>query len=317
MTQHPLRLLTLPYLILTLAAVNAHSEDSPLLLIATVGYQDRLLDFDQKYVGNAENSAQFDVHLPIISTAMTAAKGSWFFTIKYEGSLAGISATSNETDRSTLLQSNLIALEGSGLDVERSDLSFTLGYNIRENFNVFIGMLDGETQLKPDPFCANPLDASPCSRTNRAFQQFFLADNGLAANQKPYTQIYSESGPYLGLTYSWAVKDYGSLSLNVAYASMEGEYQDNANDPDNVFSDPGSGLPTFVAFNYQGDTTGTSLALTWSGSLGAASAYYFDLRRQQYEMDGEDATGLPNFEGVSLKTVEEMLGLSMGLRFYF
>lgn len=277
-------------------------------IIPALAYQDKSLSFDQKYSGDATNQAKFSVHLPMIYAGVTVAFERFFVSLKMEQNLSETSATTDETDRSIVLESNLIALDGSNVEVDRQDITFTVGYNIWKSVNIFVGYLDGETTLTPDPFCANPFGTTQCSRTNRAFQQFFLGDGGFVDNQPTYRQTYTEDGFYFGAAYGHPVSDVGTLTFSLAYASMDGEYKDNANDPD-------SDLANFIPFSYQGDTTGTSFGITWTSGLGETSAYFIDIRRQDYSMDGEDTTG--NLSTVSLETDETMTGITAGLQLYF
>ncbi len=293
--------------------------------IASIAYQDKKLTFDQQYSGTQSNSADFSVHIPVINFSLTTAYKKFFAAVKLEKNFSTTSTTTTETDRSADGEINLIALQGSDVDVSREDVSLTLGYNAWRTLNLFIGYLNGETELTPDPFCADlvlPIDADDiargqvsCTRTNRAGFQFFLGDQGFYNSQPEYRQTYSEDGPYIGASYSFRFQELGTLSLSFAYADMEGEYKDNANDPDAIFNVDGEA--SFLPFNYRGDTRGTSIGITWTGSLGDTTAYSLDVRRQAYSMDGSDKTGAANLQGVKLETDEEMLGISAGVQFYF
>lgn len=301
---------------------SANASDD-LTIVTAVAYQQKTLNFDQSYSGAniADNSAKFSTELPILNLGLTAVYKKFYVSLKYEGNLTDTSTTTNETDRSQVVEispgvsvgpeANLLTLPGGKIDVERRDISFAVGYNVWKRLNLFVGYLDGQTEISPTPFCADFVfaeDQNNCIRTNRAGLQFFLGDQGFYDNQPAYKQTYSEKGAFAGASYNLSFDEVGSLSLSFAYASMDGEYSDNANDPDENFSD-------FAPFKYEGDTTGTSIAATWSGSLSPNSTYYVDFRRQSYSMDGEDTTG--RLTGVSLSTDEEMLGLSLGVQFYF
>lgn len=318
---------SLAFIIALLSGTSSALED--FTIVGALAYQDKELSFNQVYSGAANNNANFSVHLPIVTASFTAAYQRFYATVKMEQNLADTSTDTDETNRAQEdLTSNLLTHEGGTIDVGRKDMSLTLGMNVWRTMNIFIGYLNGETELTPDPFCANPFiptsgDFEPddpalvrCSRSNRAFQQFFIGDTPsetdppfyYVENQAAYQQTYSEQGPFLGGSYTFAIADAGNLSLSLAYAIMDGEYKDNANDPE-------SGLNNFVAFDYQGDTTGTSIGVTWSGGLGETSAYFIDLRRQSYSMEASDQTGL--FTGVSLRTDEKMTGLTAGVQLYF
>lgn len=308
-----------------LAAIVAPAAHASLLedmtIVASVSYQDKELSFDQKYSGPTinDNQAKFSAHLPMVNFGFTAVSGKLFAVFKYETNLADTSTTTSETDRSVNLEANLLTLSGGTIDVSREDTSITIGYNIAEGINIFTGLLYGKTELTPDPFCADffyPLDNNDiaagavfCERLNRAAQQFYLADQNFYDSVPRYTQTYEESGPFIGASYTTPVAELGSLSFSFAYASMDGSYEDNAFDPDNAWSG------NLQAFGYEGDSTGTSIAMTWTSALGESSAYFVDVRRQAYSMKGNDVTGrLPD---VVLKTDEEMIGFTGGIQFYF
>jgi hypothetical protein len=295
---------------------TAQAEDW--LFVPSVAYQQKELSFDQRYSGADTNRADFSASLPVLSFGFSAVKDKFFISLKHESNVSDTPTTTDETDRSQTLQFNLMAVAGSQVDIARQDQSLTVGYNVWRRLNLFAGYLDGETDVKPEPFCADPgqVEGFICTRVNRAFQQFFLGDNGFVPNQPEYIQSYSESGPFIGASYAFEVADYGSLSLSLAYASMDGEFRDNANDPDNAFQDE-NGAANFVAFHYSGDSVGTSIAATWTGSLGDRAGYFFDVRRQSYSMDAEDQTGLPFYEGISLSTDETMTGVAAGMNLYF
>lgn len=317
----PTQLLTQPrrLALAMLVLTGAPAAQAETTFITSLGFQNKQLNFDQRYSGslaNQRNKADFSVHMPMFSAGATMAIDKFFFAVKVETDLAESPVRPQETNRSLFDEANLLGVRGSEVNVSRQDYSLTAGYNVWEALNLFVGYLEGETELTPAPFCADPLNINeqgqietPCQQQNRAFMQFII-------NQPRYRQTYKENGPFLGGSYTFRFEDLGALSLSVAYASMSGSYSDNANDPHPADS-PAGHRGTFVAFNYKGDTTGTSLSATWTGSLGDYAAYYVDLRRQAYNMSGNDVTGLPNFSGVSLKTEEEMLGLTGGVQFYF
>lgn len=302
--------------LLMATVLAAHTTQADVTIIPTLAYQDKQLTFDQKYGGGASNSAEFSVHLPMINAGVTVAWDKFFVALKAEQNLSATATTTNETDRSTLNEANLIAVGGSNVQVDREDITFTLGYNVWRTLNLFVGYIDGKTELEPQAFCVDagfpedpnaPIYNPTCTRSNRAFLQHYLDLIGITENTR-YVQTYSETGFYLGASQAFAIKNYGTLSINVAYASMDGEYKDTVVNPDNVF-------PGFLPFNYEGDSTGTSLGMTWTGSLGDNAAYFFDIKRQAYSMDGRDTTG--NYSTVTLETDETMTGLTAGVQLYF
>lgn len=314
--------------LIAVAAQSTLAEETT--FVASLAFQSKEINFDQRYSGDAVNQAEFNVHLPMIVAGLTVAKGRLYASLRAEKNLSPTSTTTRETDRSRVFEPNLLTHPGGTIDTAREDYSFSIGYRVYERLNVFVGYIAGETRLTPDPFCANPFAAPPpgeladhpdetaCSRSNRSFLQFYLGDLPeqldnppayYAEGQAEYQQTYKERGMFAGASYGVPIKELGALGLSFAYASLDGEYSDNANDPNNGFDG------TFTAFNFKGSTTGTSIALTWTAPLGSRTAYYIDLRRQAYSLDATDRTG--RLSGVFLDTDETMLGITAGLQVYF
>ncbi|MFL0801055.1 MAG: hypothetical protein K6L80_11430 [Agarilytica sp.] len=326
-----LRSCILPFAVLSSLPATSHALEN-ITFIPSLSYQDKDLSFDQSYSGAASNNAKFSVHLPVINAGFTIAAGKFFASLKFEKNFSDTSTSTDETDRSRTIQSNLITHPGGTVDVSRQDISLTFGYNFWKSANVFVGYLNGKTELRPDPFCANPIpsvsdefdtdapEVTVCSRSNRSFQQFFIGDNPgqevppfyHVENQEQYKQDYSEKGFYLGMSYGFNINDIGTLSVSFAYADMDGKYKDNANDPSEIFTNEDG---AFRAFNYKGDSSGTSLAVTWTSPLSEHAAYTLDLRRQAYSMEGTDESG--GLSNVTLNTDEEMVGLTAGIQLYF
>lgn len=322
------------YFVVISSLSSASYALGPVTIIPSLAFQNKELSFEQSYTGAQSNKADFSTSIPIINFSLTGVFKKFFVTLKIEKNLDETPTKTEETDRSEIGQFNLIAMEGSFVNVARQDVSLTFGYNVWKNLNIFGGYLRGKTTLTPNPFCAdiqyrlsddqisaaeelgNGLDVN-CSRLNRAGVQFFLGDatylidddDDIDDRKTEYKQRYREQGPYLGISYGFNIADVGTLSVSFAYADMDGEYKDNANDARNDFGGE------FVAFHYEGSTTGTSLGITWTAPLGEGSAYFIDLRKQEYSMDGKDQTG--RLSGVSLSTDEEIIGLTAGVQFYF
>jgi len=88
----------------------------------------------------------------------------------------------------------------------------------------------------------------------------------------PYA-VYTEhldKGWYYGLSSSINVANAGSISLSVAYASMDGSQRIQPSSPGAV-----SSLET-------GTTDGLSYGLTWVSSLGDKATYYLSWKRRNY-----------------------------------
>lgn len=281
--------------------------ESSLTLIPSIALQNKNLSFDQQYSGAESNKADFDVNIPVISASLTASYSRFFATLKYEKDLDEASTGTDETLRSG--GSNLIAIPNAEVNVGREDKNITIGYNTWKKLNIFVGYMEGETTLKPDPSCAiqtPPNAPTNCNITNRSFIHRYLGDSS------DYKQEYTEEGPYVGLSYAWRIAEAGVLSASYAYAKMDGKYEDNlASDPTNFFGG------TIAPFKYEGTTTGNSIGITWTAPLSETSGYFVDIRKQKYDMDGSDKTGNSLYTGTFLNTEEKINSITAGVQFYF
>lgn len=291
--------------------------------VPSIAYQHRQLSFDQTYgkSGGNPSVANFDVTLPMVNVSLTAAVNKFYVSAKYETSITEATTSVDETDRVALYgQANLIAIDNSQTDIEREDFSLTFGYNVWRRLNVFAGYLSGKTTITPEPAVNLDFFFNP-DEYNRAW---LMADEvkNFGQSRPTYVQEYTEAGPFVGFSYAWTVGEVGTLSASFAYADMDGKYEDNAQCANDFFT---TGNDCYK-YKWEGDSTGTSIGMTWTQPLTDHVAYFIDLRQQSYEMEGVDKTGavdytalpaqVPIYEG-TVETKEEMTSLTMGIQMYF
>ncbi len=281
-------------------APTVNALEGGVTLIPQVAFQYKTLDFKQEFVGgsNAGISGDFDATLPTINLALTALYDKAYVSIKYDTSFSD-----NFTDADN-------GFTKANSEVERNDFSITVGYNVWQGLNAFGGYMVGKTTVTPDPrYIDNPgaqQNNSQCVTTVPCFPTVIsnLAKDHELLSLSAYEQKYEEKGFFLGASYGLPVQQLGTLSLSIAYALMDGEYTDNYLE----------GTANPQAFDYQGDSKGFSLGLTWSAPLTEKSGYFVDIRRQEYDMDADDKT--PNFSG-SVETEETMVTATLGMQMYF
>lgn len=133
----------------------------------------------------------------------------------------------------------------STLDFSRADTTYTLGYRLNPSFSVFVGHTRGVSQFTDTTF-----------------------DTTLIVTRT----VYSETGPFAGVAYTKAFGDKGSLGLSVGYAKLDGEFEQ-------LFR-PGAGT-----FTVEGDITGLSYGVTWSGALTGSLGYRIGVKATRYKME--------------------------------
>ena len=156
-------------------------------------------------------------------------------------------------------------------DLERSDLSLTLGYQVWEGLSVFSGYRYAEWEAKS-------LESN-----------FILNDKD---------QKYTEKGFFIGSSYTWGFGEKGTLSISGAYAYLDADFSE-----DNVSKEYPPGEQTFGEFSYSGTATGVSYGAQWSGPLTDQWVYKVGLKFQKYESDNNSTTLEINSPPVSIADV--------------
>lgn len=118
--------------------------------------------------------------------------------------------------------------------LSRADRSITVGYNLAQRASIFLGYLNGETK----------------------------DEYSFPVNNETGTITFSEKGLFIGANYLYVIGE-SALGLNIAFASLNGEYN-------NTYKTNA----TTGERNYSGDTTGFSLgakyiAKKWSNGNSA------------------------------------------------
>ena len=280
----------------------------------TLGFQLKNLDLDQTWVSTTgtREKGGIEASLPTFVAGVTVDAGRFSLAVRYEDVFEPTSA------RGDVPLTNTTYLEffdpapnpKVGTDVEREDLIVTLGFVPWDDkgLALFAGYLQGETILTPDEVvCPNatPSDFSTCAIDDQANVAYLTGF--YVPGSSTYRQEYEEDGWFAGGSYSWIIGS-GALTAAAAYADMDGRYKDNFG---NAAPAPGA---TRLA-NLEGDSTGTSISLRWTQALTDTVSYYFDIRRQQYDLESKSRTvgAWRDAQVAEVDQKETMTGLTLGL----
>jgi hypothetical protein len=151
-----------------------------------------------------------------------------------------------------------VGTEGNGTtanlqEFSRSESTLSFGYRLAPSFSVFGGF----------------------TKTGIDVVETTTESNNLKAKQITYV----EHGPFVGASYNKSFGDKGTLAVSVAYAALDSRIK---------FVDHPGGVD--LEQTQDGDNTGLSYGLTWSGSLTGSLGYRLGLKAVRYEM--ESALGL-------------------------
>ena len=116
---------------------------------------------------------------------------------------------------STLANADIAEEEDIG-EASRKDFDLTLGYRVTKNWSLFAGFKYGKTEMT---FIPRDFD-----------EEIDEEDEEDEENTVELTdESYSQKGPFIGASYSWQFEKAGSLSVSVAYASLDATNNFSAN----------------------------------------------------------------------------------------
>lgn len=157
------------------------------------------------------------------------------------------------------------AYEERSSDLERVDVTLTLNYRVTSGLRVFTGFKYTEFELSANE------------------NSFYLGEKD---------QTYTEEGLFVGASYSWPIRDFGSFSILAGYAYLDAEFSednfDTGPDPDAEF------LTTFGEYKFSGSATGWSSGAQWVGPLADHWLYNVSLKYQSFETD-DNSVILPTY----------------------
>ena len=135
----------------------------------------------------------------------------------------------------------------------RRDYSTTLGMKVLDNRgNIYIGYKNGKTS----------------GRGNLGTHLTF-----------------KEDGPFIGASYGWLITDKGFLSINAAYADLDGHLKE----------EPGASYPAGLGMDADSTTTGLSYGISWTGMILPTLGYSIGIDANDYKFDDlkDKSTDIP------------------------
>ncbi len=144
-------------------------------------------------------------------------------------------------------------------DASRQDIDLSLGYRLTDNWSLFVGYKDSETDV-----------------------DFVSREGGFKRDES-----YQQDGFFLGASYSIDFASAGTLSLNVAYAELDSDnrFAADIEDEDEEGEDSEEGRPEFddLSGSVSGDVDGLSYGISWQMPLGEEMAFSANFKVNDYE----------------------------------
>jgi hypothetical protein len=183
----------------------------------------------------------FDLTYKVLGVGGTLFKNNYYFDLFYQQS-------SNEEATYTVEVPDAGELTNS-FDGRRRDFSFTFGKKILDGrAAIYAGYKEGKT------------GGSQSLGQHLSFE---------------------EDGFFIGGNYGWFISDIGVISLNLAYAKMDGNRTQKS-----ITGLGSEGRPVYgIDLNGNGDANGLSYGATWSSRLTEHLSYSVGLEVRQYTFD--------------------------------
>lgn len=150
---------------------------------------------------------------------------------------------------------------------KRTNISFSTGYSITNQSALYVGYKDGKSD-----------------------------NNGNLGG----VYEFKENGFFIGGTYGWQVSAKGVISLNAAFAELEGDAK---------FNTPA--VPSY-ATSIVGKATGLSYGIAWRSKLNNQYGYSLSLDHQSYEFKDMIDRALGSVPGT---VIEDMLTLKLSISY--
>lgn len=187
---------------------------------------------------------KFDVTFKILGVGATFFKNGYYFDLALQKSL-------EEEDSFTL---NDPGLPGGSFNEnfkgDREDSSMTLGRKILDNRGaIYVGYKIGKSE----------------------------ADG----NQGQHLS-FEEEGFFIGANYAWVIPDSGVLSVNLAFADLDGDLKEEVTNP--AFESPAV-LDVPLDINASSDAQGLSYGISWSQRLSNSLSYTIGIDARSYTFD--------------------------------
>lgn len=234
----------------------------------------------------AQKSLEFDgvldekLDFPMINLGLSATYRRYYFSVNFEKSLQAQTLVQDVS----IGDSNISQVAGG--EVDREEQTITVGFRVLDNLSVFGGLIDGQTDA-----------------------EFTVRYEDPGISDQELNETYAEDGPFLGVSTGMQVGQWGRVGFSIAYALLSAE-----NDVVRVEKGAGSTSGTVIANTIEGDTTGLSYSISWSGSAGRFVSGLKDLyyvaafKINAYEFD-------PDEEGD--KVDEKWQSFSLGVNYRF
>lgn len=173
---------------------------------------------------------------------------------------------------STLADADIAEEEDIG-EASRKDLDLTLGFRVSRNWSLFAGYKYGKTEMT---FVPRDIDEEIVEDDE---------DEGKKINAvQMIKESYSHKGPFIGASYSWQFEKAGSLSLSLAYASLDATNNFSANTDEEEEADEVTEFDD-LSGQAKGDTKGFSYGLSWTMPLSSNLLFQTRFKINDYQQD--------------------------------
>ena len=156
-------------------------------------------------------------------------------------------------------------------DWDREEYSASIGYAVTDNFALYAGYRFSDTEFEDEgEITQTTLTPEPQSNPFNVSRQ-----NDVELD-----------GPFVGGTYSYQIGDTGSIGLNLAITTVEGEFGQTTRV---------SGFPEPIVQTSTGDAVATSIGMSWTAPLRILQNFNYVIGVDGYQYNFEGDEPAPGF----------------------
>ena len=230
---------------------------------------------------NRKPRRKFSSAMPLVNAGVTAFIDSFFIDLYLQKAFSGSDSIESGT-RAKRQQESLL-----DSDFDRKEQSLSIGYGIGKNWAVYGGYRISTVNFK--------------DQNSRRSERRDENDELIVTKTRKVVgdRVFDQDGYFLGGVYALAIGEESSISLNLAVAFLDAKHSATSRiiSDEHVYPDGREEVTVFEASpgttvfesDFEGETLGMNLGISWKGRIHNKLGYSLGLNAYKYEFDGTDS----------------------------
>jgi len=207
----------------------------------------------------------------------------FFFDVYLQNAFSGSDSASNPLESSEFDQDLSLPVINNIINskFDREEYSLSIGYAVGSEWALFVGYRASKTSFNDTIGFAEDL----VLQTDVGSFPATITGSGKRSND------FKQDGYFLGGAYAFIIGEHAVVTFNAALAVLDGKY-DSRGDMDitaaTTTENPTSTESVSVGFDFDGDTAGLNLGVTWKGRIAESLGYSLGVNGYSYNFDAKE-----------------------------